>query len=128
MADVLYPKFKEALLKADVDLENDDIRVALMKSTYTYDAAHDFMDDVTAHENGRSAALTGKTFTNGLFDADNTAIVAAAADPVNAIIVFIHTGDNATARILAYIDRPAFTPAVSQNVPVQWNASGVFSL
>ncbi len=128
MADVLYPKFKEALLKANVDLENDDIRVALMKSTYNYNAAHDFMDDVVAYENGRSAALASKTLTDGVFDAADTTITATAADPCNAMIVFKHTGSDASAQLIAYIDFSAFTPSVSQVCPVPFNASGIFAL
>ena len=99
-----------------------------MKSTYTYNAAHDFMDDVVAHENGRSAALASKTLTNGVFDAEDTTITATAADPCNALIVFKHTGNNATAQLIAYIDFAAFTPSASQVCPVPFNASGIFSI
>lgn len=126
MADVLYPKFKQDLLNAY--LASADVRVALMKSTYSYNAAHDFMDDVSTHENGRSAALASKTFTDGVFDAADTTITATAAAACNAVIVFLHTGSNATARILAYIDFSEFTPAASQVIDCQWNASGILAV
>lgn len=128
MADVLYPAFKASLLTAGIDIEVDDIRIALMKSTYTYNAAHDFMDDVVAEENGRSAALGSKTIALGVFDAADTTITATAAAACNAIIVFKHTGVNATAPVIAYIDYSAFTPAVSQVCNIAFNASGIFAL
>jgi hypothetical protein len=128
MSDVLYPEYKETLLGAGLNLSSSDIRVALIKSTYTYSAAHDFMADVSAHENGRSAALSGKTITDGVFDASDTTITATAAAACNAIIVFLHTGSDATARLIAYIDCAEFTPAASQVVNQNFNASGIFSL
>lgn len=124
--DVLYPKFKQDLLEAY--LSSADVRCALMKSSYSYNAAHDFMDDVVAHENGRSAALASKTFTDGTFDAADTTITAVAADPCNGLIIFIHTGSDATARILAYIDYNEFTPSIGQICDVEFNPSGVFRL
>lgn len=128
MSDVLFPKYKEALLQGGVNLSSGDIRVALMKSAYVYDAAHDFMDDVAANENGRSAALASKTFANGVFDAADTTVTATAAAACNAIIVFLHTGSDATARILAYIDFSAFTPSASQVCTIAFNPSGIFAL
>jgi hypothetical protein len=126
MSDVLYPKFKQDLLSAYLNAA--DVRVALMKSTYAYNAAHDFMDDVVANENGRSGALGSKTFTDGVFDAADTTITATAAAECNAIIVFLHTGSDATARILAYIDFAAFTPSAAQVCNAPFNASGIFAL
>jgi hypothetical protein len=128
MADVLYPPYKEAILTAGLNLTSADIRVALMKSTYTYDAAHDFMDDVVANENGRSAALGSKTVALGVFDAADTTVTATASAACNAVIIFYHTGSDATARLIAYIDFTAFTPAASQVCTVSFNASGIFAL
>lgn len=128
MADILFPKYKETILQGGVNLSSGDIRAVLMKSTYVYNAAHDFMDDVVAQENGRSAALASKTFTNGVFDAADTTITATAAAACNAVIIFLHTGSDATARILAYIDFADFTPSAGQVIDVAWNASGIFEL
>ena len=49
-------------------------------------------------------------------------------------MVFKHTGADATARLIAYIDTPTsglpFTPAVSQTVNVTWDngANKIFKL
>lgn len=129
MADVLYPAYKEAILTAGVNLTSGDIRVALIRSSYTYNVAHDFMDDITTgNENGRSGALTGKTVTGGLFDATDTTITATSAVACDALVVFLHTGVDSTARLIAYIDFAAFTPSVSQVCTITFNASGIFAL
>jgi hypothetical protein len=128
MADVLYPQYKEAILTAGLNLTSSDIRVALMQSAYTYNTAHDFMNDVSASENGRSAALASKTVTAGVFDAADTTVTATSAVACNAIIVFYYTGSDATARLIAYIDFAAFTPSAGQVISVAFNASGIFTL
>lgn len=132
MANVVYPKAKQAMLGGDVALDTDDVRVMLVKSTYTYDGADEFVADLGAVDNGRSAALGSKTLTNGTFDAADTTLAATAAEACNALVVFIHTGSDATARLLAFIDTPTsglpFTPAAGQSVPITFNASGIFAL
>jgi hypothetical protein len=51
MANAIYPKYKQALLTGDsnIDIESGTVKVALVDTgTYTYNAAHDFYDDVSA--------------------------------------------------------------------------------
>lgn len=128
MADALFNKAKEQLLQAGINLSSDDIRVMLVKSTYVFDATDEFISDLGAVDNGRSAALTSKTFANGTFDAADTSLTATVAAACNACVVFKHTGSDASARLIAYIDFSAFTPAASQSVNVAFNASGIFAL
>lgn len=129
MANVIQPAFKSALLRGLYDLTADYIRVMLVSSAYVYSAAHEFLSDITAgNDNGRSAALAGKTVSAaGVFDANDTSLTATAAVACNAVVVFAHTGADATARIIAYIDTPAlglpFTPAAGQNVPITWTTA-----
>lgn len=134
MANVLYDKGREGILDGTIDMTGD-VRVMLVESTYTFSAAHDFLDDITAgNDNGRSAALTSKTYTSGVFDAADTTITATAAVACNALVIYQHTGVDATARLIAYIDTPTsglpFTPAAGQVVNVNWDngANKIFKL
>ena len=132
MANAVYPKAKQAMLGGDVALDTDDVRVMLVKSTYTYDGTDEFVADLGSVDNGRSAALGSKTLTDGTFDAADTTLSATGAVACSALVAFIHTGSDATARLLAYIDTPTsglpFTPAAGQSVPITWNASGIFAI
>jgi hypothetical protein len=131
MASAIFPKAKEQLLQAGINLSSADIRCMLVRSTYTYDAADEFLADLGAVDNGRSAALSGKTFTNGAFDATDTSITATAANASNALVVFVHTGSDASARVIAYLDDAVglpFTPEASQVCPIVFNAAGLFTL
>jgi len=124
MASVLYDKGREGILDGTIDMTGD-VRCVLVKSAYTFSAAHDFMDDIGANDNGRSAALGGKTYTSGVFDATDTSLTATAADACEAIVIFQHTGADATARLIAYIDTATglpFTPAAGQTVNIVFDA------
>ena len=129
MASVLYPKFKEALLKADIDLENDTIKCVFIDSAdYTYNAAHDFLDDVAGGSIvGTAQTLGTKTFTNGVFDAADATFTAVTGDPVEAIIIYKDSGSAATSNLIAFIDGLTTTPN-GGNLTIAWNASGIFAL
>lgn len=134
MANALYDPGREGFLDGSIDWDTDDVRAMLVLSTYTFSAAHKFMSSLTAYDNGRSAALGTKTVTNGVADAADTTLTATAATASKAVVVFKHTGSDATARLIAYIDAPTsglpFTPAASQAVPITWDngANAIFKL
>lgn len=134
MSNVLYNPGREGFLDGSIDWDTDDIRVMLILSTYTFVATHKFITDLGAVDNGRSAALGTKTVTDGIADAGNTSLVATAASACKALVVFKHTGADATARLIAYIDTPTaglpFTPAAGQTVNITWDdgANKIFKL
>ena len=134
MANALYDKGREGFLDGSIDWDSGDIRVALVASAYTYSAAHEFMSDIGANDNGRSAALTSKTVTSGVADAADTTLTATSAVACEALVIFQHTGSDATARLIAYIDTPSaglpFTPSASQVVNITWDngANKIFKL
>ena len=126
MANALFNPGREGHLDGTIIESSGDIRVMLVKSAYTFSAAHKFLSDITAgNDNGRSAALASKTVTDGIFDAADTTLTATAAVACNALIIFQHTGVDATARVIAYIDTPTsglpFTPAASQVVNITFD-------
>lgn len=133
MTDIIFPKGLKKFADADIDLSADDIRVMLVLSTYTYDAADEFLADLGAVDNGRTAALGSKDTTSGIFDAADTTLTATAASACNALIIFKHTGSDATAALIAYIQTATglpFTPAASGTVNILWDsgANKVFKL
>lgn len=124
MANQLYDKGREGILDDTISMTGD-VRAMLVKSTYTFSNAHVFLSHVGANDNGRTGALTGKTYTAGVFDANDASLIATEAVACNAIILFQHTGNDATARLIAYIDTVSsglpFTPAAGQTVNIKWD-------
>ena len=126
MANALWNKGREGFLDSSYSWAASDIRVMLILSTYTFVATHKFLTDLGAVDNGRSAALGTKVVTDGVAGAAATSLVATAASASKALGIFYHTGADATARAIVYVDTPAsglpFTPAAGQTVNITWDA------
>lgn len=125
MAAQLFDLGREGILDDTIAMNAGDIRTMLVKSTYNFDNTDKFITDIGAVDNGRSVALGTKTFALGVFDALDTTLTATAAVACNALIIFLHTGADATARLIAYIDNATglpFTPAASQVCNIIWDS------
>lgn len=136
--NIWYPKFAEALFTrpSDSDLVAGAVKVVGLNlsgggTTYTYNAAHDFLDDVAAGARiGTAQTLGTKTFANGVFDADNISFPALAGDSIEALLVYIDTGTASTSRLVGLIRQAQGLPLTpnGQNQPVVWNAGGILVL
>jgi len=133
MANAIYPIYKQALLDGltDIDLNDGTVKAALIDTgTYTYSAAHDFYNDL-AGVVGTPGAIGNTTVTTGLFDGDNVTFTAVTGATVEAIVIYIDTGNVATSRLVAYLDTGVTGLPVTPNggdITIAWNASGIFQL
>ena len=132
MANALYPKYKEALLTAGLNLTSLNVKVALVDTgTYTYSAAHQFMSSVASGVVARSGNLASKTVTNGVFDAADITLTAVSGTTVEALVLYRDSGSDATSELIAYLDTGVTGLVLTPNggdVTIQWNASGIFAL
>jgi hypothetical protein len=133
MSAILFPSGREGILDESINMNSGDIRAMLVKSSYAYNSAHVYLADIGAVDNGRTTALLTKTFTAGVFDAADITLTTNAAAASNSVILFKHTGVDATARLVAYDDSGTgipFTPAAGQIVNIQWDngANKIFKL
>jgi hypothetical protein len=131
----LYDYGREGFAGAEIDWDADDIRAILLKIGYTFSAAHQFVSDLTpaSYDNGRTAALTGKTKTAGVCDADNSSLVANAATQSIAVAWYKYNAADAAARLIGYSDEATglpFTPGVGQTINLLWDngANKIFKL
>ena len=115
MANGVYNKGLYELAAALTDLDAADLRVLLVNGGYTFSKAHNFVADVVANEITAAGyarqALTGKTVTEddtnnrAYLDADDPVFPAmAAGETIGGAVVFRHTGSDATAPLLFFID------------------------
>lgn len=133
MANALYPRFKEALLKGDIDLDTQTLAVALVDTAdYTYNAAHQFLSDVAVGGRVALVDLTSVTVsTAGVVDAADATFTAVTGDVSEALVLYINTGNAATSRLVAYYDTGVTGLPVTPNggdITITWNASGIFAL
>lgn len=127
MANKLYDKAREAFANGDIDLLNDTIKVVLIDTAdYTVDLAnHDFLDDIPAAARvGTPVALTNKSTTAGVFDADDVTFTSVTGDICEALVIYQDTGVEATSRLIAYIDTATSGLPVTPNggdIVITWD-------
>lgn len=134
MANKLYPKGKKAMMQALADLAGGNVRAVLCDSAdYTYNDAHEFLSDVPSGARiSVSANLSGKTFgADASFDSDDVVFSGVTGDQLEQIILYLHTGTDATSRLIAFFDTGItgmpLTPD-GNNVQVTVPAGGWFGL
>lgn len=113
MANALYDAGREGFLAGLIDWDADDIRLILIDTNdYTVNlSTHDFLDDIPAAARvATSSALTGKTTTAGVADANDVTLSSVSGDPSEALVLYKHTGVEGTSRLIAYIDTATGLP------------------
>ena len=132
MTNALYGLAREAFLNADIDWLVDDIRAILVDTgAYTVSIdVHDFLDDVPVGSRiATSTALTGKTSTLGVADANDVTFPLVSGVTIEAIILYKHTGVEGTSRLIAYIDVATGLPTLPNgaDIVVVWD-NGVLKI
>jgi hypothetical protein len=121
MANLIYPKGKENIVDQGAAFLTDTVKCVLVDSaSYTYSAAHEFLSDVPAGARiATSAALTGKTATNGQMDGSDPVFTAVdAGGPYEYLIFFIDSGVEATSELLFFIDTATGLPVTTNGTDV----------
>jgi hypothetical protein len=132
MANAVYPIYKKALLDGAADSALTGLYCALVDTgTYTYNAAHDFYNDLSGIV-GTDQEITTVTTTGGLIDGDNLTFPSVTGATVEALVLYRkNAGANTTWRLVAYIDTGVTGLPVTPNggnITVTWNASGIIQL
>lgn len=126
MANGLYDAARAAFLNGDIDWTNDDIRAILIDTaSYTVNlSTHDFLDDIPGGARvATSSALSGKTSTAGVADANDVTFSAVSGATVEAVVIYKHTGTESTSNLIAYMDTGMTGLPVTPNggdITVQW--------
>ena len=130
MANAVYPNYMEALIQGSANTSlAGTLRAALVDlADYTYSAAHDFYDDVSAAVVGTPQTIGSKTYVDGLLDGADVTYTAVTGDPCEAVVIYLDTGTPATSRLVAYLDTGVGGLPVTPNggdIAITWNASGI---
>ena len=94
-----YPQGVGALARGEVDWVNDDIKLALMDSVFTFNDAHDNWDDISASDyssaSGYTATGTSLT-TNAVTETDSSALTARANTTAYVVGDIVRTASDST--------------------------------
>jgi hypothetical protein len=137
---MMYFKYKEELLKGlSVNLLTDNIKVALLKPSYIYNAAHRYLSDVVAEECVASGYTAGGILlANKSLTPDGNKIIFRANNPIWNIasgnlsskyaLVYKDTGAAATSVLIDLKDFYQTRVAINNSFTVEFNASGIFAM
>jgi hypothetical protein len=134
MANAIYPKFKQSILQAGIDLSSVNVKALLVKTSggYAYSSSHQYLSDIASGNRVASSPnLTSKTFVNGAFDSDDPTFSAVSGSVVGAIVLYHDTGTAGTSELIMYQDTGVtglpLTPDGS-DVQIVVDAAGWFQL
>lgn len=136
MANAVYPSWRNALLTSTtVSLASDHRMLLIDTGTYTYNTAHDFLDDVTAGARiATSGAMTNPTtgtVSTGTYDADDITYSSVTGASIEALIHCQWTGTESTSELTFFEDTSItnfpLTPN-GGNITLSFNASGILTL
>lgn len=133
MANQLYPKFKEALLSAGLNLSTDTIKVALVDTgLYTYSGNDQYLSAVSSAIVGAPQALASKAIALGVFDAADVTFPTVSGASVEALVIYKDTGNAASSPLIAYMDSATGLPVQPNggDINIAWSngASKIFAL
>lgn len=126
MANDLYAKAREKFATAQINWTTATIKVLLIDTgAYTPDLTnHEFLSSVPAPARiAGSAALTNKTATNGILDADNVTFSAVTGVQSEALLLYIDTGSDSTSSLVMLIDTGSGLPITPNggDIIVTWD-------
>lgn len=127
MASAPYPLSMKDILDGGIDFLVDDIVAILYDGIF--DAGDHFISDLSGTINDRSAPLSGKTTTAGVFDANNETVTTVPASTTDAVIIAADLGADAASPVVVYLELTSpFVLGAIADVAIVWNALGIFEL
>lgn len=137
----LYGQAISKMANKEIDWDSDDIRVALVTSSYTPDQdTHDYWNDVVANEasgtgyTANGQALTTKTNgynggTNKIkLDADDTSWPSTTITARYAVIYDRTPASDSTRPLLGYVDFGQDMTSSNGTFQITWDANGIFEI
>lgn len=119
-----------ALQTAQINWETADIRCILIDvQDYTVNTdTHEFLSSVPAAARVATTTIGGRTATvvagiGSVLDGTDALFTAVVGDPSEALIIYLHTGNDATARLLFYFDTVTGLPVTPNggDLTVRWS-------
>jgi hypothetical protein len=143
MANAVYNSYKLNTLIGNINLTADDIRLALVTSSYSPDIDNDTVyasivsGDYEVVTGGgyvtSGVILSGTTVTQvneedaALFDAEDV-LWASSTITARGGVIFKDSGSSATSPLICYIDFGSTQSSVNSNFTISWATSGIMYL
>lgn len=126
MANTLYDAARQRFLEAQINWMTDTVKAILVDTgAYTPQTSiHQYLADIPVSARiAGPVTLTAKATTGGAADAADVTFTSVSGTSIEAIIIYIDTGTEATSPLVAYIDTATGLP-ISPNggdIIVTWD-------
>ena len=126
MANTLYDYARQRFLEAQINWMTDTIK-AILVDTGAYTAqtsVHQYLSDIpTSARIAGPVTLTAKSTTGGAADAADITFTAVSGASIEAIIIYVDTGTEATSPLIAFIDTATGLPITPNggDIIVTWD-------
>jgi len=137
----VYNSFKKAIMDGSIDLDTDNINVALLDNGYSANIdTHTMYSDVTADEIPQADGYTtkGQTIGSASITVDTTndlayldgSDVTWASSTITAryAVLFKNSGTNTTSPLIAYVDFGSDKTSDNGNFVITWSSAGILKL
>lgn len=126
MANTLYDFARQRFLEAQLNWLTDTIKVILVDTgAYTpQTAVHQYLADIPISARiAGPVTLTSKTTTGGAADAADVTFTSVTGPSIEAIIIYMDTGTEATSPLIAFIDTATGLPITPNggDIIVTWD-------
>lgn len=126
MANTLYDFARQRFLEAQINWMTDTIKVILVDTgAYTAQTSvHQYLSDIpTSARIAGPVTLTAKSTTGGAADAADITFTAVSGPSIEAIIIYVDTGTEATSPLVAFIDTATGLPITPNggDIIVTWD-------
>ena len=126
MANTLYDYARQRFLEGQINWMTDTVKVLLVDSgAYTVQTGvHQYLSDIpTSARIAGPVTLQSKTTTGGAADAADVTFPAVSGASLEAIIIYIDSGSEATSPLIAYIDTATDLPITPNggDIIVTWD-------
>lgn len=126
MANTLYDYARQRFLEAQINWMTDTVKVILVDTgAYTpQTAVHQYLSDIpTSARIAGPVTMAGKATTGGAADANDVTFSAVIGASIEAIIIYVDSGTEATSPLIAYIDTATGLPITPNggDIIVTWD-------
>lgn len=110
-----------------------DLTAVLVADTYTYDPAHNFLDDITAGHRVATEVVTSVSVVDGeVFGTVPTFAAVSAGDTISCVWFYVDTGSESTSPLVARIDqhgdfRPIAIETNGDDIDLGWVNDRLFA-
>ena len=126
MANTLYDFARQRFLEAQINWMTDTVKVILVDTgAYTPQTSiHQYLSDIpTSARIAGPVTLTAKSTTGGAADAADITFTAVSGASIEAIIIYVDSGTEATSPLIAFIDTATGLPITPNggDIIVTWD-------